>query len=243
MTAPSAPEGGTRFVGTPDPIVEHLRSAGLAFASGGAATVAFLLSPLGQAVGPIELPTIPLDLRLVLLPSIFVFLHVTLGAARWPLPALVLPGLALLVAAMNHLQASALVDFLTAFRFAEQGERIDLVAVLASGASLLIALAASMDRAQVKVGRLARKAGAPAEAIAELRAAGQVQAARTLGFTAAAFVALTLLARLGDGAFGGERAPLPELLGAVVAVGVAALLFPGVWGSLARRATAPLPPP
>lgn len=221
--------------GTPDPVLEHLRSAGLAFASGAAATVAFLTSPLGQGLGPIEAPTIPIDLRLVLLPSIFVFLHVTLGGARWPLPALILPGLALLVAAMNHFQASALIDFLTALRGAEEGERIDLLPVLASGASLLIALAASMDRAQTKMGRLARKAGAPGEAIAELRAAGQVQAARTLGFTGAAFVALAFIARVGDAAFGGQRAPLPELLGALVAVGVAALLFPGVWSGLAAR--------
>lgn len=223
---------------SPDPIVQHLRASGLAFASGVAATLALLTSPLGQAVGPIEVPPWPIDLRLLLLPSVFTFAHVSLGRARWPTPALVLPGLALLVAGACHVQASAIVDFLTAFQGSSPGERIDLVPVLASGASLVLALAAAMDRGAARMSVLARKAGATEESLVHLRTAAAMQGGRTLGFTAAALVALTLIARLGDAALGGQRAPFPELLGAAVAVGVAVLLFPGVASDLRRAAAA-----
>lgn len=220
----------------PDPVVEHLRAATLAAASGAAATAALLLSPVGQGIPPIELPPWPIDLRLVLLPSIFTVAHVTLARVRWPIPALVLPALALLVASIAHFQASALVDFLTAFQGSEAGERIDLLPTLATGASLLLALAASLDRARDKMASLARRAGAPEHSIAHLRAAATAQANQTLGFAGAAFVAFALVARVGDAAFGGAQAPLPELVGAAVAVGVAVLLFPGVVANMRAAA-------
>jgi hypothetical protein len=216
---------------TPTPAT--LRGLALAAASGIAATVALLLSPSFADVGPVPLPLVPLDARLVLLPSFFPFLHLAFARTRWPLPALVLPAMALLAAGLAHWQGSVVLGLLGDLPGSGAGERVDLPRTLASGASLLLALAASLERGALRLAALARKAGVPEPQLDALAGVADAHARRTLGFAAAAFVGLALLARVGDAGLGRAQAPLAELAGAALAVGVAVLLFPGV---ITRRA-------
>jgi hypothetical protein len=207
------------------------RGSSLAAGSGVCATVALLVSPIGEQFPPIVLPYLPVDLRWVTLPALFVLMHAGVARSKWPRPALMLPALALLFAGIAHVQASAVLGFL-GLEGSQPGERIDLLRGFLSGASLLLALAAMLDRSADRVGSIARRAGATSESVDALLTHAERQAERTLGFAGAAFVTFLLAARIGDTLVGGERAPLPEVVGVGVALMVALLLFPG----LGRRA-------
>ncbi|HEV8361587.1 MAG TPA: hypothetical protein VGR28_14155 [Candidatus Thermoplasmatota archaeon] len=209
------------------------RAVALAALSGVAATVAWLLSPAGRDIPELPLPYVGIDLRLIALPALFPLLHAAAAPARWPRPALVLPGLALTVAAVSHANSSALFALL-GLEGAAPGDRVDLLRAAASGASLLLALGASFDRAADRLAGIAERAHVPQERVLALERAAWAHAERVLGFGGAAMVALLLAARAGDAAVGGAQAVLPELVGAGVAVVVAVLLFPG----LGRRAAA-----
>lgn len=213
-----------------------VRASGLAAASGFAGTLALLLSPLAEGFEPMPVPFVPLlDLRWIALPALFVVLHASVARSKWPRPALLLPGLALSVAAIAHLNSTAILGLL-GMEGSLPGQRVDLVRTAASGASLLLALAAMLDRAGDRVVAIAKRAGATTPRLHALERMADKQASLTLGFATAAFIAFLLVARIGDAAIGGERAPLPEILGVVLAVGVAVLLFPGL--AARRRASA-----
>jgi hypothetical protein len=203
-----------------------LRGLGLAAGSGAFATAALALSPFGSQVPPVYLPYTQVDVGLLVLPVLFAAASVMFARSRWPWPALALPSLALGLAAAAHWQASALLGLFTNLPGTEAGTRVDLVRVGCSGASLLLALAASLERGQQRFLALAREAGVLPGRAAHAARVAELQGARTLGFTGAAFVALLFAARVGDSALGGARAPVPELVGAALAVGVAVLLFP-----------------
>jgi len=212
------------------------RALAVSWGSGAAAAAALALSPAWEAVPPVVLPYLPIDLRFFAVAGVFPLVHLFMRWAKWPTPAMALPSLALLFAVATHWQGSAILGLFTPLEAAQPGQRVQLLRGLLTGASLLLALMAMMDRGRARAEHLVREAGLPEDQIRVLRKVADAHAAKVIGFTGASFVALLLVALVSDGWVGAERAPLPELLGAALAVGVAVLLFPGAVGLGARRA-------
>lgn len=219
----------------PDLPLLTTRAALLSLGAGAAATVAIGLSPLGPSVPPLLVPRTFIDLRFVGLPLLFLFTTMAMSRARWPLPAVALPALALSLALPAHIQGSAFLDLITDLPGSDEGARVGIGRALASGVSLLLSLALALDRGRDRLLAAARAAGVPESQLAAARAVADAHAGRTLTFTASAFVALLLVARVGDALFGAARMPVAELVGAVAAVALATLLFPGMRGGLWER--------
>lgn len=202
----------------------------LAGVAGLLATVALWRAPWWAGV-PMLLypPYIPIDLRLVLPALVFVAAHGLAQRSRWPSPAVGLPLVAVLTAAIAHLHASAVLDFV-GIGWAEPGVRIDLFSLGASLASLLIALAVGLGEARDRFGREMGHRGLPEAQLEAAGAAGSQLIEASLATAGLGAAVLGLALRILDQFLGGRALPVPELFALAV---VLALGF--VWLGLRAR--------
>lgn len=197
----------------------------LAAGSGALATVAFLLSPIGQGLPPLVLPWVPLlDLRLLLLPALFPWALFVASRARWPSPATSIVATALAAASASHVHASAALDYI-GVGWAEPGARVNLVALAGSVGSLLVALHIALDLAGARFASSASKLGVPEEELTRARERGAALSQNALVTAGLAVAVLALLLRIVDQFTGRERLPLAEVLALALVLGVGALLL------------------
>jgi hypothetical protein len=200
---------------------------GLAALAGVLSTIGLLASPIGAAVPPLVPPKVPIDLRFVSLPLTYVLTLVVGANTRWPGPPAGVLTLALGSALTANLHSSASLAY-TGVDWADEG-RIDLVALFATVAAVLLALLIALELARERFVRAAVRAGVPEEEANAARSRGTALIQGSLATSALAVAVLAFVARIVIEFSGERRLPLPEVFALAVVLAVAAVMM-GVRG-------------
>lgn len=206
----------------------YWRHVGLAALAGVFATLAALRSPILGTMPPIVVPYVPLDLRFVVLPATFALAQAIAPQMGWPGRATVTLGLAVFSAIAAHIHASAALAF-AGVGWAEPGTRIGLVGLGASLASVLAALAITLETGRDRLASQLADRGLPVEEIDQARGHGSALVSEALATAAVAVAVLALGLRIADQFVGGGSLPLPEIFALAVVLGLGAVLL-GVRG-------------
>lgn len=201
-----------------------LRRVGLAALAGLLATIALLLSPLLGNLPPLVPPYVPIDLRFVVLPALFALLQGASEHVTWPGQATTLLGATVLVSVSANVHASEVLAYL-GVPWAQGGTAVDLGALAASLAAVLVGLGVAFDAAHERLCRQLRERGLPEERLAPATRLATRQARDAIAVAGLAAAGLAVLVRLLDTALGGRAAPFPQLAAILLVVAAGALLL------------------
>lgn len=204
------------------------RHVALAALAGALATVAATQSPILAALPPLVPPYVALDLRFMILPGAFALSEAVLGRQDGAAGGVATLVPATGAAVANHVHASATLAF-AGTPWATSGVGANPLALAATGASVLVALAVTFETGRERFALEARARGVADEQIDRAREVAGRLTRSSLATAAAGLAVLGLGLRLADRLVAGTAIPLHEVAALALVLGLGAV-YAGLTG-------------